>query len=54
MANSARVLRPGGSTLSLLTVQASIWPIRRSRIATASFPSPVTLTCIGAEDFIIS
>ena len=30
-ASNARVLRPAGSTFSLVIVQASIWPIRRSR-----------------------
>ena len=40
MASSARVLRPGGSTLSLLIVQASICPISRSRTATVSVMRP--------------
>ena len=33
-ASSARVLRPAGSTFSLVSVQASIWPISRSRTTT--------------------
>ena len=33
-ASSARVLRPAGSTFSLVSVQASIWPISRIRTTT--------------------
>ena len=35
-ASSARVLRPAGSTFSLVSVQASIWPISRIRTTTCT------------------